>query len=87
MTINDAYKFIEFQNRQIRKVNGLRIVYGNCEYRITYFGGFGAYVGIDYRQVGKRNFKYFNGFGAYDCLTCGEVLKRIEKIITNKNGE
>lgn len=55
MTYENAVSIIGAQERNIRKVNGTRFVYGGYEYRIEYRGGFAAYVAIDRRQVGKRN--------------------------------
>lgn len=76
MTYEQAVKLIYTQERRIRKVDGVRFEYKGYEYRLTYFGGFAAYVGIDRRQVGKRNFKYFSGIGAHDCWTVGQVLEK-----------
>lgn len=77
MTYENAKIILGLQNRNIRKVNGVRFVRDGYEYRITYFGGFAAYVGIDRRQLGKRNFKYFGGVSASDCWNVGQVMDKI----------
>lgn len=74
MTYKEAVIFLGAQERNIRKVNGTRFVHDGYEYRLEYRGGFAAYVAIDRRQVGKRNFKFFGGVGAYHCWTVKEVL-------------
>lgn len=81
MTYKNAMLLISAQERNIRKVNGMRFEYGKYEYRLSYVGGFAAYVAIDRRAIGKRNFKYFAGIGAYNCWTVGEVMKLVEEKI------
>lgn len=85
MTYENAKILLGLQNRNIRKVNGTKFTLDGYEYRITYFGGFSAYVGIDRRQVGKRTYTYFGGVGAYDCWTIGEVMELIKSEIEKKN--
>lgn len=84
MTYEQALKVIGIQERGIRKVNGLRFVVKEYEYRLTYSGGFACYVGIDRREVGKRVFRYFGGIGAYGCLTVGQVLEKVRDVIARK---
>ena len=78
---NEAVSFVRMQDRNIKKVNGLKFVLGEYEYRLTYEGGFSAFVRIDRREIGKRRFIYFSGFGAYDCLSVGSVLEKARGLI------
>ncbi len=87
MTYENAVSIIGAQERSIRKVNGTRFVYDGYEYRIEYRGGFAAYVAIDRRQVGKRNFKYFSGVGAYHCWTVGQVMELVYDKIKQCNAK
>lgn len=81
MTIEYARQFLAAQEKNISKLDNLRITKDGYEYRISYRGGFAAYFAIDRRKIGKRNFKYFGGVGGYDCFTAQAVLKKIlEKI-------
>ena len=84
MTYADAVRFLGAQERNIRRVNGTRFVHGKYEYRLTYRGGFAAYVAIDRREVGKRNFKYFGGVGAYHCWTVGDVMALVMEEVNKK---
>ena len=84
MNIKTAYGVLAMQDGNIRKVNNLRFVHGDYEYRLKYFGGFACYVGIDRRRIGKRNFEYFGGVGAYHCFTVGSVLSLVETEILKK---
>ena len=84
MDFNMAFAIIGLQNKSISKVDGVKFILGKYEYRLIYRGGFGAYVGIDRREVGKRNFKYFGGVGAYHCGTVAEVAKLVVEYINNK---
>ena len=86
MTYQNAVALINAQERRISKVNGTRFIHNGYEYRITYRGGFAAYVPIDRRQVGRRNFKYFSGVGASDCWTVDDVMKLIMEEVERKNG-
>ena len=79
MTYENAVIFLKAQDRNIRKVNGVKFIHKGYEYRLTYMGGFASYVGIDRREVGKRNFKYFGGVGAYNCWTVGQVMDMIKQ--------
>lgn len=81
MTYEMAKVFVGAQERRIRKIDGVRFDHKGFEYRLTYEGGFAAFVRIDRRQIDKRNFKYFSGFGAYDCLSVEEAFEKIKKII------
>ena len=84
MTYENALIILGVQERNIRKVNGIRFTHNGYEYRITYKGGFASYVAIDRRAVGKRNFKYFGGVGAYDCWTCGQVMEKVKAEVYKK---
>lgn len=81
MTYENAIRFINAQERAIRKVNDTRFTFKGFEYKIVYEGGFAAFVGIYRREVGKRNFKYFHGFSAAHCLTVGQVLDKAKEVI------
>lgn len=84
MTYKNAQILLGLQERNIKKVNDLRIKRNGYEYRITYKGGFSSYVAIDRREIGKRNFKYFGGVGAYGCRSAAEVLKMVIDEINKK---
>lgn len=81
MTYEIAKALVSAQERRISKINGVRFDYEGFEYRLTYEGGFTAFVRIDRRQIDKHNFKYFKGFGAYNCWNIEEVFEKIKKII------
>lgn len=85
MTYKNAMIILGTQQRNLRKVNNIRIEHNGYEYRITYVGGFGAYVAIDRREIGKRNFKYFGGIGAYNCWTADQVLTKAMELIEMEN--
>lgn len=84
MTYKDAVILLGTQERNLRKINGTRFIHNGYEYRIKWFGGFAAYVGVDRRQIGKRNFKYFSGIGAFNLRSCEEVMKAIMEEIQKK---
>ena len=79
MTYENALVIIGAQNKNLRKIDNVRFTHNGYEYRITYQGGFGCYVAIDRRQIGKRNFKYFAGIGAYHCMTCGQAMELVKQ--------
>ena len=79
MTYEYAVRFLKAQDRNIRKVNGVRFTRDGYEYRLKYMGGFASYVAIDRRRVGTRNFKYYGGVSAVHCWTVGDVMKLVEK--------
>lgn len=81
MTYNEALTIVGAQERNLKKINGLKFVLGEYEYRLTYEGGFSAFVRIDRREIGKRRFIYFSGFGAYDCLSVGSVLEKARGLV------
>ena len=84
MTYEQAVRTISIQEKNLRKLNGIRFIEGGYEYRITYRGGFAAYVAIDRRKVGTRNFYYFSGVGAYNCWLVSQVLDLIKAEIERK---
>jgi hypothetical protein len=84
MTYEYAVRILGAQTRNLRKVNGTRFEYKGYEYRVTWYGGFASYVGIDRRQVGKRNFKDFAGAGASGCWTVQQVMELVMRIIEEK---
>ena len=83
MDYNYAVRLLETQDRNIRRINGVRFFRNGYEYRLTYKGGFANYVAIDRRQNGKRNFQYYGGIGAYHCMNAVQayelVLNEIER--------
>lgn len=79
MTYENAVLLLKAQDRNIRKVNGVKFIHNGYEYRLTYMGGFASYVGIDRRKVGKRNFKYFSGVGAYNCWKVSQVMDLVKQ--------
>ena len=79
MTYEYAVRLLSAQDRNVRKVNNTRFVKDGYEYRVKYMGGFAAYVAIDRRRVGTRNFKYFGGVSAAHCWTVGEVMDLVMK--------
>lgn len=87
-TTKFAYSLIHNQEKNVRKIDGLHMVYGNHEYRIRYIGGFAMYIGIDRREIGKKKYQYFSGISAVHCLglnTAVEMVKReIEDKLKNK---
>lgn len=84
MTYTEAVKFLDWQNKNLRKANDMRFVQNGYEYRVKYEGGFAAFVRIDRRLVGTRNFKYFSGFGAHHCWNVGQVMDMVMKEIERK---
>lgn len=84
MTYENAVAIVGAQERNLRKVNGVRFEYNGYEYRVTYRGGFAAYVAIDRRKIGTRNFKYFSGVGGYNCWTAGQVLDLVMEKVREK---
>ncbi len=81
MTYDFAIKLVQYQKRNLKKVNGIVIDHKGYQYRLTYYGGFSEYIAIDRRQIGKRNYKYFSGIGAYHCLSvAGAVAECMEEI-------
>lgn len=81
MTFDEAIKLVQYQKRVLKKVNGIVIDYKGYQYRLTYFGGFSEYIGIDRRQIGKRNYKYFSGIGAWHYRSvAGAVAACMEEI-------
>ncbi len=67
MTYQTAKSILDAQERNLRTLNNMRFIYLGFEYRLTYKGGFGAYLAIDRRRVGTRNFKYFPGLSLAHC--------------------
>ena len=86
MNYQQAVNFLRMQGKNISKIHNTRLTLGGYEYRITYRGGFAAYVAIDRREIGKRNFKYFGGVGAYHCRTVKDVLQECYNEINKKTG-
>lgn len=81
MNYEQAVAFLRSQGRNLRKINNVRFIHKGYEYRLKYEGGFAAFVSIERREVGRRNFKYYSGFGAYHCWNAGEALKMAMDVI------
>ena len=79
MTYEYAVRLLQAQDRNIRKVNNTRFIENGYEYRVKYMGGLAAYVAIDRRRIGTRNFKYFGGVSAVHCWTAGDAMRLVEK--------
>lgn len=86
MTYENAKALISAQERSLRKVNGFTFSYKGYDFRVKYFGGFAAYIGIDYRQTGKRNYKYFGGIGGYKYLSSCDALDAVRDEVVKKIG-
>lgn len=84
MNINTAYAIVNAQDRNIKRVDGIKFVENGYEYRLTYKGGFASYVAIDRREIGKRNFKYFGGVGAYHCWNVRQVLELVKEELNKR---
>lgn len=84
MDINTAKLIIGTQEKNLRKIKDIRLFNNGYEFRLNYEGGFGAFICIDYRKVGTRNFKYFSGIGAYDCIYCHTAINKCVEHIENK---
>lgn len=81
MTYKNAVSFLNAQDRNLRKMNNTRFIHNGYEYRLMYRGGFAAYVAIDRRKVGKRNFKYYDGMSVYQCWTAEEAIDRVKQSV------
>lgn len=75
MTYASAVRFLEQQDKSLRKVNGVKFIQDGYEYRLKYEGGFASFVAVERRRVGSRNFLYFTGYGAYHCRDSKEALR------------
>lgn len=84
MNIEFAKALLKTQDRNLRRIRNIRIYNNGYEYRINYEGGFAAYIAIDRREIGKRNFKYFGGVGAYNCVSVASAMKLVMDEITTK---
>lgn len=74
MNIRTARSVVELQEQNLRKID-YRFSHGPYEFRIRYQGGFACYIGIDYREIGKRKYRFFGGVGAYNCTTAKQALQ------------
>ena len=84
MTYETAKILLANQDRSFRMLNNLRFTLGDYEYRLTYVGGFAAYVAIDRRKIGKRNFKYYPTVDIHRCRTGSEALEEIIETIKER---
>ena len=84
MITSIAKAIVSIQEHGLRKCNNTRFIYNGYEYRVTYKGGFAAYIAIDRRKVGTRNFKYFGGIGGYKYSTVKQVMEAVsDKVMYN----
>lgn len=84
MDINTAKEIIYSQRRNFKKIRNIRFSHCGYEFRVDYRGGFGEYIAIDFREIGKRNFKYFGGFGACHCSSNYSVMSVVCSIINDR---
>lgn len=84
MTYETAKMLLTKQDRSLRMLNNLRFFLGDYEYRLTYVGGFAAYVAIDRRMIGKRNFKYYPTVDIHWCRTASEAFAEIIETIKER---
>ena len=84
MTLQMAKGLLKMQNRSIRKLNGFKLKVGRYEYRLTYKGGLSCYIGIDRRELGRRNFHYYKGFCAGSCHSYKDALSEIIDLIVSR---
>lgn len=86
MNYSTARILLDWQNRQVRNINGIRLYGPGYEYRIRYEGGFAAFVCIERRQEGRRKFQYFSGISAAHCMNAADALEEVKKEIREKGG-
>lgn len=87
MSLAMACAVITFQEQKIKAVDGLTFQDGKYEYRLTYRGGFGEYVAIDKREVGRRNFYYCKGVSAVHCSNAEDVIKLVVEAIKGRGNK
>jgi len=76
-----ARHFLDNQSKRISKLNGKRFSSNGYEYRLTYEGGFAPDICVDYRKLGKRNFKYLHCVDVSHCWDSDEALDKVFKEI------
>lgn len=81
MSLVRCRELIAYQEKSLKKVNGLRFFNCGYEYKVVWEGGITCFVSLWRREIGKRNFKYYHGFGAYKFWCVGQVLDEIDKMI------
>ena len=74
MTYEMAKAILSRQSRSLRAIRDVRVFHGGYEYRVDYWGGFGAYIAIDRRVVGKRKFRFFGGVSGAYCHDAEEAM-------------
>jgi len=84
MDIRFARSLIQSQNKSLRSLNGMRFIRGGYEYRLAFHGGFAAYVSVDRRAVGKRNFSDFGFVPVYDCLSANGGFEKVMALLDKK---
>ena len=84
MTYANARIILGLQAKNLRKIRDVRIRHNGYEYRVNYWGGFAAYIAVDRRQIGKRNFKYFAGVDGSHCLHAEDAMKLVMRTIEEK---
>lgn len=81
MPYERAISILVNQDRNLRKINGTRLIEGSREYRLTYYSGFCPMVRIDSRSVDKRNFKWFDSIDVSRCRNLEDALEKIRRSI------
>ena len=87
MTYEYAVRFLDAQSRNLRQIRNIKFFHNGYEYRADYRGGFSAYIAIDRRKIGTRNFKYFSGVGAYNCFSATSAMELVYEEVKRKGGE
>ena len=89
MTYKYARTVIDLQNRNLRSLSKIRLFdySAKIEYRLTYEGGFAAFLSIEHRWINGRKFYWFGGVGLAHCLTVEQGLKKaIDEIFRRRPG-
>ena len=74
MTYEMATRILSRQHKSLRAIRDVRVFRGGYEYRVDYWGGFGAYIAIDRRVMGKRKFQFFGGASGAHCRDAEEAM-------------
>ena len=87
MTYEYAVRFLDTQSRNLRQIRNIKFFHNGYEYRADYRGGFSAYIAIDRRKIGTRNFKYFGGVGASSCFTATKAMELVYEEVKRGEGK
>lgn len=88
MNYSTATTILQLQDRNLRKLNNFRFTAHGVEYRLKYESGFAPMLWIEWRLVGKRNFKEYNGLSMARCMSIKEAFEMVlEHIGEPKNTE